>query len=296
MRNACVVALALFGLLLAAPAAGADVRKKFFHANICGSKCELGAIGEPIDGLASKIVAQQPQVVSLNEVCESQVTSLKIALHQRGWPMPHSYYARGHFGENNCQSNDFGVAILSTADLSNRQQWTLPIDPADDPAEAQPKLLCGTVNWARATRVCTTHLSFRNDTTRSRQAQFITQETDYYVDFQPVVLMGDMNASPWAPSMNYFYTRRHGVDINGNYGHGRYKEVDNDWQTSNPPCRCGEFTYKYPSPREKKLDYIFVSDPSTAHWSDMAGNAVEPHSWQDADHMIMHGNALLKTG
>lgn len=287
-----LIALTAALLLTSAAPAAADVRYRFLHHNICGNICEQGDHAEPMSGLAEKIVAHQSTVVSLNETCLHQVTSLRSQLANRGYAMEY-FFAQTDFGDNTCSEDKFGIAILSRPSMWGREEWSLPDDVASD--TRQRKMLCGTINLARNAKLCTTHLHAGSENIDSNhrwfQTQFIAQETDWMVDFWPVIFMGDFNGIPIEPSLNFMYTREHGQDWSGYYGHGEYKEVDrnHDW---NAPCRCGELTWPYPSP-QKKLDYIFLNN---ADWHDVQGDVVDPHSLQASDHRIMRGNALLRTG
>jgi endonuclease/exonuclease/phosphatase family metal-dependent hydrolase len=103
-------------------------------------------------------------------------------------------------------------------------------------------------------------------------------------------MMGDFNARPRDQAMNWIYTREHGQDWDGDWAHGRYREVDRG-EGSNPPCRCGEYTWPYPDPT-KKIDYIFLSNPQ---WHDVWGDVTNPGSLSDSDHRLMKGDALLRT-
>lgn len=302
-RRIALAALTAALVLASAAPASADVRKVFMHFNMCGSACEYGDNNLPVDAIANSIKSHGAQGVSLNEACLSQVATLRARLANDGYSMNYAF-SRGHYGDNHCPQDQAGIAILSKAALWEVGEWSLPDNNPRD--YTQRKLLCATTNYARDTKLCTTHLhngegydepSGKADAeVRREQARFIAQETDWFVDIWPVVLMGDFNAKPREPTMNHFYTREHGRDWNDNWAHGRYKEVDRA-HGDYPPCRCGEYTWPFPSDDRpgdrKKIDYIFLSNP---HWHDLTGDVTDNGSWSQSDHRLVHGTALLRTG
>lgn len=302
-RRWALAALTAACVLASAAPAAADVHKVFMHFNMCGHSCEYGDTGLPVDAVANSIKSHGAQAVSLNEVCHSQVATLRSRLANDGYSMNYAF-AQGHFGDNTCAQDAAGIAIMSKAAMWDVGEWSLPDNnPADS---TQRKLLCATTNYARDTKICTTHLHPGEDfddpskqadwQVREQQARFIAQETDWFVDIWPVVMMGDFNARPKEPAMNYFYTREHGQDNFETWAHGRYKEVDRA-ECASPPARCGEYTWPFPpdgrEDERKKIDYIFVSNPQ---WYDVTGDVTDNGSWSDSDHRLVHGTAMLRTG
>ena len=245
---------------------------RFLHFNVCGGVCNQGAKGEFITALTRSLVNFRPVVVSLNEVCRDQFTSLREALAQARYAMKGRWIETMNTSRH-CFDEREGLALLSRRDISWTQAWRLPRPRAD-----VRTLLCIAISLGQHVRVCGTHIA-PHEADKGDQINRVGRLTQF--DRQiPIVLMGDFNATPVQDVLDPIYARTH-----GDGAHGPFREVD-DEEGDEWPCRCGEPTFERPL-SDPKIDYIFLT---ARHWRSIQGDATSsPYS----DHHLLKGSAVL---
>lgn len=259
-RVALVLAAAALSLATADSAAAAS---RFFQFNMCGSvsggECNGGDTNPVAGAITASVLEFKPHAVSLNEACRSQVRAVARRLRRAGRPMRFRWVQTNF--DNNCPGDRFGNAVLTVNPITASRAWTLE----HDAGEEARKLLCvRTRIAARASRVCSTHVTTGSDRADQRpQLREVTRRVSRYArNGVPVVLMGDLNVEPGDGLLNRLYRR--------------FKEADQ----GRPPCRCGESTNG-----DRKIDYIFFS---RRHWKGIGGDATfSDHS----DHDPLRGRA-----
>jgi endonuclease/exonuclease/phosphatase family metal-dependent hydrolase len=276
---------------LAAPGQ-ADVPKRFFQFNTCGSVTtnpDCTAHGD-VDTVASAVVSSildfQPHAVSLNEICKSQFDEIVRRLSSSSWPMSGAQWAWQKNTANNCANNDFGLGVLTkpatvgTAVIQSISD-TSATDPPDD--SENRKIVCVSANFERTTKVCTTHITNSDQTNsagtsyRAAQIQRLAGVVNPWVtNGTPVALMGDFNVEPTWNALDPIYDKA----IFGGGASGHFKEVDQQ----SPACRCGEATLS-----GAKYDYVFLSADD---WNNLDGDAT---SSPISDHDPLRGWGTLKT-
>ncbi len=207
--------------------------------NIAAGSGDLDAIAEVIRSSAADVVALQEVDVrwSARSQFVDQAARLGelLAMQVRFAPI----YSMAS-SDPSQPPREFGVALLSRYPIeafTNRQLSRLSTQQADSVATPMPGLLDATVNVQGVRmRVLNTHLDYRADpAVRAQQvAEVLAAIADASV---PLVLMGDLNASPDAPELAPLFSRLHDA-----------------WRAASD----SGFTYPAITPG-KRIDYILTS-------------------------------------
>jgi endonuclease/exonuclease/phosphatase family metal-dependent hydrolase len=254
-----------------------------------------GAENDPgTKGLAftlSQIDARNPDVVMLEEVCQSQYEAFKAR-----YPTWNVFFAPMRASHPGCANAEAKGQVLASPRAMTEE---IRKDLGDPDGDKQFTLLCGAVRMpdtARKVLACVTHLR-AHDTpeahaARARQAQRIHGLVkDRVAGGQAVVLAGDFNASPHRDTLDPLY--RLGRD--GNFNGGLFDEADqSDPRRANfaregvrcaaDACRSGEATMVS---NGSKLDHVFFSRNRMAgdFGADVLGNGGSGHhlysAWAD---------------
>jgi hypothetical protein len=193
--------------------AGCDPRRKLVQAwfgGICGRRRFRF-----VDVLAKRIIAEEPDVVSLQEVCTGQLSHLVDRI-RAAYPMEQAAKSLHPHVDCPVSENDsdpenradgVGTAILTVGGS----------EPAAMPSGI--KLLCA--KWVAGGRVlvCTAHV----DPLPKRDIPDIARTIGPWADQVPVIVTGDFNAQPQQDSMSPMYSPA--VAGGHSPSHGRFYEA-----------------------------------------------------------------------
>lgn len=286
---------------------GVEVPARIFHFNMCGAvtnndDCTShGGSGEgtAVPALVSSILDTRddaprpgrPDIVTLNEVCETQFNALRTSLAEAGYPMD-GRFATAKANEGNCENDsDFGNAVLTREPITNDagDQIAFPLPMPEDSGEVRTLLCVDTPLRGKAIKACSVHISTDGDR-RAAQVPVVAGIVNGFVNAGlPVILGGDFNATPEDEVLDALYNH-HG-------GTGRFREVDEtDFANAGilcrdafeDTCRSGEGTHPGVL-GDSKIDYIFVSDDFASLDADATTSPV-------SDHDPLRGTAILTAG
>ncbi|MGH9893750.1 MAG: endonuclease/exonuclease/phosphatase family protein, partial [bacterium] len=227
-----------------------------------------------LDVLADRLVAERPQVVTLNEVCGNQLTYLRQKLAS-SYPMTVTFFPDKEEDKKtdkthpNCPDRPdnaavpavpgptkqigMGILTLGPAVQIPAPNGETPENPNGVPAEC--------VLWDRQggpqVHVCVVHLPAPDKPEEKKKnpktIELVGQALSGCADSGPVILAGDFNAAPGDAVMDSVYS----TSIKG--GKGRFYEADmcGDQPECREPKRAGEGTNATGS---EKIDYVFADD------------------------------------
>jgi hypothetical protein len=248
-----------------------------------------------VDVLARRVAAEKPQVVTLQEICATQLDLLLTRL-QDTYPMTRAATALSPKKvcpgqEDGSDPGDaFGVAILTLGEST-----VVP--------ENATKLLCA--DWGEsssAVRVCTAHAS----PLPKRDIPEIVATVNPWTEQLPVIVTGDLNAEPHQDSMSLLYA----PDVPGGKSPaiGRFYEAD----MCEDQATCGQLTGRDRSGTStfcqvcldgagngiyvKKFDYILAD---ARHFAPEMTARVEQTEAQCggtrcSDHAMLWGDLILR--
>jgi hypothetical protein len=189
-----------------------------------------------LDVLAGRLAEERPHLVTINEICRSQIVYLEDRLRGR-YPMTATYFHDSNDDLSRCPTEDqsAGTAILT-------------VGPAEA-ITAPGGLDVGCVQWHHQAvfpvRSCVVHFGFQ-EVPGNVGAAFSP-----WVDVSPVIIAGDFNTEPPDPALDQMYS----ADVVGGT-QGRFYEADMcGIQCGQPPFRGGD-----PTREDRKIDYIFMDD------------------------------------
>lgn len=228
--------------------------------NIAGG---LLSKGDPaaLDKVTEEARASDPDVVMLQEVCESQVAALKKRFPKwdvRFAPMVVEKASCGEEALGNVLASPWNMSEMEVTDLGTAFGRNFNMLCAD---LAKPGF------GAHGVRACATHLRAWHD--EEAEPMRIAQTAKIHDVLAPrirkqgqaVVIAGDFNSGPQRAPMDNIY--RQAAD-GKNDGKGLFREVDQndeaffakaDAKCAAKSCRSGEGTHGHSA----KLDYIFFS-------------------------------------
>ena len=293
-RRARVIALVIAmagALLTAAPAHASQTDIRVITHNIRGGQINLGSV-HALDLVKRQIASYQPDVVMLQEVCESQAANFKATFPaSQGWTV-HFSPRRGHDGCNG--TRDDGVypqigELIATPRNGASDLWA-PELASEDPANIRYHVSCLTFvkNGGQEYLACTTHLSAggsRNGAVRAQQLDRIRTELDWSIGYgRGVIFGGDLNVPPGNASMNKIYKIKNDGTRGGA---GSMFEADQGDKTyfgstcgqGKPFCQTGQPT----KGKVDKFDYVFFganyTRPSGQYLkAEIAGKGLSNHN------------------
>ena len=301
-------ALSLFAVLLAACAPGYDgesedgfedaattedaikddFRFDVISHNIAGGMLNYGK-PEALDYVEKEIADAKPDVVMLQEVCQTQADAFRA--NHPAWDVEFRVTRPNH---PNC--GPLGHLLASPHGLDNVTETDLG---HADPGKSVT-LLCGDVSFKKrkgSVRVCGTHLVSRGDDpdasdhARALEVEALVAVLDPIVKSgRAVVLAGDMNSGPKKALMDPIFRLKR----NGNWGGGLFDEADqtdprrekfrDEGITCAPTaCRSGEPTHD-----NSKIDHIFFSHNRVS--GELEGRVLNKGK---SDHNLYRGSAIL---
>lgn len=239
--------------------AAAGKTKAYMQLNIAGNSMHKGGLA-PAKEVVSLVKAEQPYVVTLNEVCATQFDYIKKNLSGSGYRAWH-----GHTGVSCKNGSAFGNVVLIRIASSVVGNWALP-----NPVEKEHRrLLCvKATNYAMV--ACSTHISWG----AGDQVAQIRAVADRLATFRAkgyrVIIGGDFNVTPTSAALDPMY------DTCYPSGAGVL------FETAGTRCaaRSGEATVG----ATRKIDYIFFSE----EYQGLKGEAVPTGV---SDHKVLWGTA-----
>lgn len=176
---------ALLALLTMAAASPERAEVRVLQMNLCNSGLAGCYTGRAVAVAAAVMKAQDPDVVTLNEVCRSDADVLARGFGAATFrPVPD----RRTGGATRCRNGEaYGIAILTRGKASDVTGGTYSVQNPADP-EQRAWLCLDTPDFA----ACTTHLDATDRAVARRQCQYVLG-TVLPTLRQPVVLGGDFN-------------------------------------------------------------------------------------------------------
>lgn len=269
-----------------------DKKKDLQRFDVIAHNIGGGAENDPGDkGIAytfSQLDERKPDVVMLEEVCQSQYESFKA--RYPSWNVLFAPMRASHPGCANAEAK--GQVLASRRPMTEE----IREDLGDPDGDKQFTLLCGAVrmpNTARKVLSCVTHLR-AHDTpeahaARARQAQRIHRLLkDRVAGGQAVVVAGDFNAAPHRETLDPLYR----LTRSGRFNGGLFDEADQSddrrerfardgVRCAPDACRSGEGTMMN---NDAKLDHVFFSHNRLdgRFGADVLGNGGSGHHLYEA--------------
>lgn len=177
----------------AAPPPPPDPSVRILQLNLCGSGIAGCYTGRSTAAAAAAIRAEQPDLVTLNEVCHEDVAALGQALGTAA-----SAFQPARNGRNGepyrCRNGQqYGVGVISRWPGSPARGGIYPAQDADDPEERA--WLCMDVAAGPPLALCTTHLAYTKRAVAGAQCRHLF-DTVIAAIRAPVVMGGDLNLGP----------------------------------------------------------------------------------------------------
>jgi endonuclease/exonuclease/phosphatase family metal-dependent hydrolase len=187
------------------PAGGAPVAPvRVLQLNLCGSGIAACYTGRSVAAAAAVISAETPDLVTLNEVCQDDVSILQRALADAvpGGAAASAFQAARdrRTGEAyRCRNGQqYGIGVVSrwpSAPGTSPGAGIYPTQDREDPEERA--WLCLEVAAAPAVSVCTTHLAYTKRAVAAAQCRYLFDTVIAGVRARdgaaPLVLGGDLN-------------------------------------------------------------------------------------------------------
>jgi endonuclease/exonuclease/phosphatase family metal-dependent hydrolase len=247
---------------ISAPAQAATTYT-FLQFNMCGNVCNDGSTGAVVDAINRSIVnrtPRQPLVVSLNEVCRSQASTLDSQLANytvyfqqsgsvtcgNGQPYGNALVFR------NGSHTAYGYQLTTPSSLEQRSMVCVHLSSPDIAA-------------------CATHLTNGSSSAavsaRRAQAAQVASIGQSWAQTVPIFVGGDFNAVPTANELDVMYRSAYGGGASGIFNEGE-----------GCCARSGESTIG-----ANKLDYGFASTRFGLVAADATSSDVSDHDpyWVD---------------
>jgi hypothetical protein len=211
-----------------------------------------------LDVLADRIVAERPQVVTLNEVCGSQLVYLGKKL-AGSYPMTVTFFPDKDPKTNkdkthsNCPDRPDNVSAPGPRLVG---KGILTLGPAVQIPAPKDDMPAGCVLWDRQggpqVHVCVVHLPGPDDprevNKNPKTVEIVGRALSGCADSGPVILAGDFNADPGHAVMDSVYSNQvPTTDEPPRLSTGRFYEAD---MCTGPSVRVQSATVKAPMPTE----------------------------------------------
>jgi hypothetical protein len=181
---ACLAAVATMLTGSAAAAHGTGTPVRVLQMNLCGSGIAHCFTGRSVPEAASVIRAQAPDVVTLNEICQSDVDSLRRAMDGTVVAAFRAAGDRRTGGPFRCRDGQpYGIGLLARGVAHGIDGGLYPVQDPGDPEERV--WLCASLDGFTA---CTTHLANTSATVALGQCRYLLARVP-----RPAVLGGDLN-------------------------------------------------------------------------------------------------------
>lgn len=224
---------------------------------------------ESLDYVTDQARSWNPDVVTMQEVCESQVATFKMRFPK--WDVRFSPMITV---DERCGNGAIGIVLASRWNMSDAEVTDLGISMGK-----QFTMLCADLAKpgvrSHGVRACSTHLRAYDDAeaepTRTKQTATIRATLEKRIKQQAVIVAGDFNTGPHREPMDNMYVQK----LDGTMGgKGLFREADQtdkkffgrdpmapERKCADASCRSGEDTHANPGEAKggSKLDYIFFS-------------------------------------
>ncbi|MGB4957397.1 MAG: endonuclease/exonuclease/phosphatase family protein, partial [Candidatus Saccharimonas sp.] len=243
-----------------------------WHWNIAGQKINKGSTTNEMTKVATdSILNRKAELVSFNEICESQYRDIKNRLDKASWSTKKNFHTFVTTNPTGCgKDNAYGNAIFIKNGIDDVRRNTLQ----NDGKKEVRAIVCGLVSNTKD-RFCSTHISTSNEEIDGapinvQQLNRVRSILDtFYNSGERVVIAGDFNAQPHYGRMNSWYASSLSVPNNSS-NKGVYREVDD-----NDSLYCigyGESTTADGNNEgicggDKKIDMIFFRDNQVASYN-----------------------------
>lgn len=265
-RTAAAAATAVVGLVSgpgvdARPAVATEPVRIIQH-NICGAICNDGvAVGtddDPavVDEVRHRILAEQPHLVTLQEVCVGQFDQLRESLEDSAWPMDGVFRAQRI--DDRC-AGGFGDAVLTAGVVGATEVVDLPDRGSEDRA-----VICLHTDAEGPVLACSLHLvtgRHKGHQERLDQLATVAEAFNARAEDEAVVVAGDFNTGP------------SGMDALLDPEQGRFFDVDPEAEETHG----------------QKIDYVLLSH---GHFTDPTGGPAES---ERSDHWSISGQVLRRS-
>ncbi|HEY9522446.1 MAG TPA: endonuclease/exonuclease/phosphatase family protein [Thermopolyspora sp.] len=243
--------------------------------NVCGGSCPKQlSQREWNDSITGLLRYADADVILFQELCHGQYESLQQVLGDRydsrwGGTMTGNTGCGKQWGEGEDEGFGLAVFVRGAGSIRSSERRSLP-----DEEDHEPRiLLCvDTALRGRSVRVCDTHLDYHPATERL-QAAYVQRVVTPWAARTPLIVGGDMNATPMLQQMAGFYRRGDGAFLEAD-------ETDRDYF-------LGEDTEQ-----GRKVDYIFFS---RRHFESPIGRVAERDRLL-SDHQPLLGTASWRAG
>lgn len=274
-RRSLLVVMAL-GLLIAllpgtgrAGAEAGDRQLTVSTWNIAGSHATFGGRIELLHKVHASMMANDPDVVVLNEICHRQYKYLQGVLQQQDWSSGTSFTRYTKMDDHHGCSTEDGSDTVGMA-LFSKEQLAAGIDSVRLPLEESGSdrghyLSCATAAATETLKFCFTHLTSKvgdsDEYGNAAQVAELTRLLNGLDDAgNTVVVAGDFNALANDDRLNGLYSAAADTENNPD-NHGAFREVDD----TDPGCPgYGEATSIHPPKGAcdgaKKIDFIFANE------------------------------------
>ncbi len=267
-----------------------DVRFDVVTHNIAGGMLNYGRV-EALDKVEAEIAEARPDVVMLQEVCQTQADAF-MASHP-AWDVefrvtrpnhpkcgPLGHLLASHHGLDDVTETDLGHADVGKS----------------------VTLLCGNVKFEKrkgSVRACSTHLVSRNDDDpadsdrrRALEVEALVHTVNPIVrDGKAVVIAGDLNSGPKKETLDPIYRLKR----NGEWGGGLFDEADQtdprreEYREQGVSCAPGACRSGEPTHGNNKLDHVFFSNNRIS--GELEGRVL---GMGKSDHNLYRGSAMLR--
>jgi endonuclease/exonuclease/phosphatase family metal-dependent hydrolase len=182
------------------------------HLNLCNSGIASCYTGRSVAEAAALIRAETPDLVTLNEVCQDDVTALERALGDAipGAAVASAFQAardRNTGAPYRCRNGqEYGNGVVSrwpSVPGSSADRGIYPAQDREDPEERA--WLCLDVAATPAVAVCTTHLAYTDRAVTNAQCKYLFDTVITGKRTRngsvPVVMGGDLNLGSSSPDL-----------------------------------------------------------------------------------------------
>ncbi len=272
-------------LTAAASAPAAPVRVGFVQFNACGFTCRHGAAVVSDAERAVRTAARAPFVVTVEELCRSDFTTLVAGLGDYHGPFQTSIPGRCVDG------TDLGDAVLvRTAAYTQLGSWLLPSPQASQPR----RMTCVRATppgAARSMTACVAHTDWHVQNS-AVQVRAVAQRVSTFLGAGPVLVGGDFNTPPSAaaldPMYDASYPRGSGSLVEADAAN-RSRTTGSATSTYNQLTDCGAAPCPGGAePPHSKVDDVFLS---AGDFADVWAVAL---SARYSDHRPVIGGATLR--
>lgn len=314
-RKAFVVLLlltitAVLGLAAPRAQAATGARITVLQYNLCGASCDNNdggtGSGTSIARVVTEAVAEQPDIITLEEVCLTQYSTLRGLLAQNGYTMD-GVYASIQDNAGRCGSDEhFGEAVLSRQDIPDSTgrefrpfaqtggetySWGGDVEPV------HRGLLCANTSFdGGPLKACVAHAYSGEPEQLTEIHDWMADPTAFPVD-TPVILGADLNLQPNNAGLAELYDHTPGPN-DTTQPVGRFEEGDETNSTYFTDSSTGGVTCPAPgtvrcrngaptTPDGRKIDYVFAD---RAHFTAPSEQGVK---YPESDHKLVTAQFTL---